>query len=83
MFAATPADVRNVVIGGRDVVVDGRHVLVEDVPAALASRSGGAGLDARSTGRVQSRCRTGGPRHPAGRLAVAVGLLTLALVSAD
>jgi formiminoglutamate deiminase len=37
IFAASPADVRNVVIGGRDVVVDGRHVLVEDVPAALAS----------------------------------------------
>ena len=36
IFAATPADVRNVVIGGRDVVVDGRHVLI-DVPAALAS----------------------------------------------
>jgi cytosine/adenosine deaminase-related metal-dependent hydrolase len=37
IFAATPADVRNVVVGGRDVVVDGRHVLVEDVPGALAS----------------------------------------------
>ncbi len=37
MFAATPADVRNVVIGGRDIVVDGRHVLVDDVPGALAS----------------------------------------------
>ena len=37
LFAATPADVRNVVIGGRDVVVNGRHVLIEDVPAALAS----------------------------------------------
>ena len=36
IFAASPADVRNVVIGGRDVVVDRRHVLVEDVPAALA-----------------------------------------------
>ena len=37
IFAASPADVRNVVIGGRDVVVDGRHVLVEDVPAALSA----------------------------------------------
>jgi formiminoglutamate deiminase len=37
IFAATPADVRNVVVGGRDVVVDGQHVLIEDVPAALAS----------------------------------------------
>jgi len=37
MFAATPADVRNVVIGGRDVVVDGRHVLIADVPAALSA----------------------------------------------
>jgi formiminoglutamate deiminase len=37
IFAATAADVRNVVIGGRDVVVDGQHVLVEDVPGALAA----------------------------------------------
>jgi formiminoglutamate deiminase len=37
IFAASPADVRNVVIGGRDVVVDGRHVLVGDVPAALTA----------------------------------------------
>jgi formiminoglutamate deiminase len=37
IFAASPADVRNVVVGGRDVVVDGRHVLVDDVPAALAA----------------------------------------------
>jgi formiminoglutamate deiminase len=37
IFAANPADVRNVVIGGRDVVVGGRHVLVEDVPAARAA----------------------------------------------
>jgi len=36
MFAATASDVRNVVIGGRDVVVDGRHVLVNDVPGELA-----------------------------------------------
>jgi formiminoglutamate deiminase len=37
MFAATPSDVRNVVISGRDVVVDGRHALIEDVPAELAT----------------------------------------------
>ncbi len=37
IFAATAADVRNVVIGGRDVVVDGRHVLIPDVPDALAA----------------------------------------------
>jgi formiminoglutamate deiminase len=37
IFAATPADVRNVVVGGRDVVVNGRHVLIEDVPGALTS----------------------------------------------
>ena len=37
IFAATPADVRNVVIGGRDVVADGRHLLVDDVPAALTA----------------------------------------------
>ena len=37
MFAATATDVRNVVIGGRDVVADGRHVLIDDVPGELAS----------------------------------------------
>jgi cytosine/adenosine deaminase-related metal-dependent hydrolase len=37
IFAATAADVRNVVIGGRDIVADGRHLLVDDVPAALRS----------------------------------------------
>ncbi len=37
IFAATPADVRNVVIGGRDVVADGRHLLVDDVPGELAA----------------------------------------------
>ncbi len=35
LFAATAADVRHVVTGGRDVVQDGRHLLVEDVPAEL------------------------------------------------
>ena len=37
IFAATSADVRNVVVGGRDVVRDGRHQLIRDVPAALSS----------------------------------------------
>jgi formiminoglutamate deiminase len=37
MFSATAADVREVVTGGRTVVRDGRHVLVEDVPGALAA----------------------------------------------
>ncbi len=37
IFAASSADVRNVVIGGRDIVVDGQHLLVESVPAALRS----------------------------------------------
>ncbi|HVB42475.1 MAG TPA: formimidoylglutamate deiminase [Streptosporangiaceae bacterium] len=37
IYAASPADVRNVVIGGADVVVGGRHLLVEDVPAALTA----------------------------------------------
>jgi len=35
IFAGSAADVRNVVISGRDVVADGRHLLVDDVPAAL------------------------------------------------
>jgi formiminoglutamate deiminase len=37
IFGATAADVRDVVIGGRDVVRDGRHQLLGDVPAALAA----------------------------------------------
>jgi formiminoglutamate deiminase len=36
VFAATAADVRQVVVGGRQVVLDGRHTLVDDVPDALA-----------------------------------------------
>ncbi|MGO9078475.1 MAG: formimidoylglutamate deiminase [Streptosporangiaceae bacterium] len=40
LFAATAADVREVVIGGRDVVRDGRHLLAGDVPAALSSAIG-------------------------------------------
>jgi formiminoglutamate deiminase len=36
VFAATAADVTSVVTGGRQVVRDGHHLLVEDVPAALA-----------------------------------------------
>ena len=37
VFSATAADVRDVVTGGRTVVRDGRHVLVPDVPGALAA----------------------------------------------
>ncbi len=40
IFAGTAADVRNVVISGRDVVREGRHLLVPDVPAALAAAIG-------------------------------------------
>ncbi|WP_067832774.1 formimidoylglutamate deiminase [Actinomadura kijaniata] len=35
VFAATNADVRHVVVSGREVVRDGRHLLVADVPGAL------------------------------------------------
>jgi formiminoglutamate deiminase len=35
VFAATAADVRNVVVSGREIVRDGRHLIVDDVPAAL------------------------------------------------
>jgi formiminoglutamate deiminase len=37
MFAASAADVRHVVVSGRDVVHDGRHLLVDNVPAALTA----------------------------------------------
>ena len=37
VFAGSSADVRNVVIGGRDVVSDGRHLLVGDVVGELTS----------------------------------------------
>ncbi|MEV5639499.1 formimidoylglutamate deiminase [Streptomyces flaveolus] len=36
VFAATAADVRHTVVGGRHVVRDGVHTLVPDVPQALA-----------------------------------------------
>ncbi|MEU1402037.1 formimidoylglutamate deiminase [Streptomyces sp. NPDC005728] len=36
VFAATAADVRHTVVGGRHVVRDGVHQLVPDVPSALA-----------------------------------------------
>ncbi|WP_131736181.1 formimidoylglutamate deiminase [Actinomadura roseirufa] len=35
VFAASAADVRHVVVSGRQIVQDGRHLLVDDVPAAL------------------------------------------------
>ena len=37
IFAGTSADIRDVVISGRDVVRDGRHLLVPDVPGALSA----------------------------------------------
>jgi cytosine/adenosine deaminase-related metal-dependent hydrolase len=37
IFGAAAADIRGVVVNGRDIVRDGRHLLVPDVPAALAS----------------------------------------------
>ena len=37
IFAGTAADVTTVVVSGQDVVRDGRHLLVPDVPAALAA----------------------------------------------
>ncbi len=42
VFAATAADVRDVVVAGRRVVRDGRHLLVDDVPGALAGAVEGA-----------------------------------------
>ncbi|MEU6374140.1 formimidoylglutamate deiminase [Streptomyces sp. NPDC046909] len=36
VFAATAADVRHTIVGGRHVVRDGAHTLVPDVPGALA-----------------------------------------------
>ncbi|MEU6868940.1 formimidoylglutamate deiminase [Streptomyces sp. NPDC046876] len=36
VFAASAADVRHTVVGGRHVVRDGHHTLVADVPTALA-----------------------------------------------
>ncbi len=36
-FAATAADISHVVAGGRPIVSDGRHLLVDDVPGALAA----------------------------------------------
>jgi formiminoglutamate deiminase len=37
IFAASAADVSNVVVGGADLVVDGHHLLVDDVPGALSA----------------------------------------------
>lgn len=37
LFAGSAADVRNVVISGRDVVRGGKHLLVTDVPGSLAA----------------------------------------------
>ena len=40
IFAGTSADIRDVVISGRDVVRDGRHLLVPDVPGQLSAAIG-------------------------------------------
>jgi formiminoglutamate deiminase len=37
VFAATAGDVRDVIVGGRRIVAEGRHLLVDDVPGALAA----------------------------------------------
>ncbi|MCP9983484.1 formimidoylglutamate deiminase [Actinomadura madurae] len=37
VFAATAADVRHVVVSGRQIVHDGRHLLIDDVPGALTA----------------------------------------------
>jgi formiminoglutamate deiminase len=37
IFGASAADVRHLVVGGRDIVADGQHLLIPDVPAALAA----------------------------------------------
>jgi cytosine/adenosine deaminase-related metal-dependent hydrolase len=37
VFGATAADVRHVVISGRDVVRDGRHLMAGDVAAELSA----------------------------------------------
>jgi cytosine/adenosine deaminase-related metal-dependent hydrolase len=41
IFAATAADVRHVVVGGRFTVRDHQHQLIEDVPGKLASAISG------------------------------------------
>jgi len=40
IFGASAADIRCLVVGGRDVVTDGQHVLVPDVPGSLAAAIG-------------------------------------------
>jgi len=40
IFGASAADVRSLVVGGRDVVADGKHLLVPDVSSALATAIG-------------------------------------------
>jgi len=37
IFGASAADVRHLVVGGRDIVADGRHMLIPDLPAALTA----------------------------------------------
>jgi formiminoglutamate deiminase len=55
VFAATAADVRDVVISGRDVVRDGAHLRVPDVAGELAAAIGVARSAAESLARRPSR----------------------------
>jgi formiminoglutamate deiminase len=41
VFAATAGDVRQVVVGGREIVRDGQHLLMNDVAGELATAIGG------------------------------------------
>jgi formiminoglutamate deiminase len=47
VFAATAADVRHVVVSGRQIVRDGHHQLIDDVPRALTNAIDGVTGDAR------------------------------------
>ncbi len=40
VFAASAADVTDVIVDGRPIVHDGRHLLIPDVPGALTEPSG-------------------------------------------
>jgi len=55
VFAATAADVRQVIVGGRTIVEDRRHVDLPDVPGAL-ERALAAALD-----ETPPRLRNGSP----------------------
>ena len=54
LFAASPADVRDVLVGGRHVVADGRHATL-DVPAELRAAIGAVLPDAPGAWRRPPR----------------------------